>query len=172
MNLFVSHAIESKFIAISESNQHFILLSNQDYYMCSSNYSHYCSFASPLYLANHHESCITAMYRKSNNEIKQFCQVQFSKHVTSKAVYLGKGLWTILVIKPENLKITCLDKPNKLFKINGPIKLIQLEKSCIGYADTFILPAYFESHSQMENNMGPNIELINTSLNTSQFKIW
>ena len=92
LNLSVSYAIESKFIAISESNQHFALLSDQDYYRCSGNYNHYCSFASPLYLANHHESCVMALYRKSNNEIKQFCQVQFSKHITSKAVYLGKGL--------------------------------------------------------------------------------
>ena len=59
-----------------------------------------------------------------------------------------------------------------MLKINGPIKLIQLEKSCTGYADTFILPAYFEGHSQMENNMGPSIELINTSLNAFQFQIW
>ena len=172
LNLSVSYAIESKFIAISESNQHFALLSDQDYYNCSSNYNHYCSFASFLYLANHHESCIMALYRKSNNEIKQFCQIQFSKHVTSKAVYLGKGLWTILVTKLENLKITCLDKLNKLLKISGPIKLIQLEKSCTVYADTFILAACFEGCSQMENNMGPNIELINTSLNASQFQIW
>ena len=172
LNLSVSYAIESKFIAISESNQHFALLSDQDYYKCSDNYNHYCSFASPLYLAHHHESCVMALYRKANNEIKQFCQVQFSKHITSKAVYLGKGLWTILVTKPENLKITCIDKPNKLLKINGPIKLIQLEKSCTGYADTFILPAYFEGHSQIENNMGPNIEPINTSFNASQFQIW
>ena len=172
LNLSVSYAIESKFIAISESNQHFALLSDQDYYKCSGNYNHYCSFASPLYLAHHHESCVMALYRKANNEIKQFCQVQFSKHITSKAVYLGKGLWTILVTKPENLKITCIDKPNKLLKINGPIKLIQLEKSCTGYADTFILPAYFEGHSQIENNMGPNIEPINTSFNASQFQIW
>ena len=121
LNLSVSSAIESKFSAISESNQHFALLSDQDYYRCSSNYNHYCSFASPLHLANHHESCIMALYRKSNNEIKQFCQVQFSKYVTSGAVYLCKGLWTILVTKPEILKITCLDKPNKLLKINGPI---------------------------------------------------
>ena len=83
LNLSVSYAIESKFIAIAESNQHFALLSDQDYYKCSSNYNHYCSFASPLYLANHNESCIMALYRKSNNEIKQFCQVQFSKYVTS-----------------------------------------------------------------------------------------
>ena len=116
LNLSVSYAIESKFIAISESNQHFALLSDQDYYKCSSNYNHNCSFASPLYLANHHESCIMALYRKSNNEIKQFCQIQFSKHVTSKAVYLGKGLWTILVTKPGNLKITCLDKPKNCSK--------------------------------------------------------
>ena len=172
LNLSVSYAIESKFIAISKSNQHFALLSDQDYYRYSGNYNHYCSFASPLYLANHHESCVMALYRKSNNEIEQFCQVQFSKHITSKAVYLGKGLWTILVAKPENLKITCLDKPNKLLKINGSIKLIQLEQSCTGYADTFILPAYFEGHSQIANNMGPNIELINISLNASQFQIW
>ena len=59
-----------------------------------------------------------------------------------------------------------------MLKIDGPIKLIQLEKSCTGYADTFILPAYFEGHSQIENNMGPNIELINTSFNASQFQIW
>ena len=92
LNLSVSYTIESKFIAISESSQHFALLSDQDYYKCSSNYNHYNSFASPLYLANHHESCVMALYRKSNNESKQFCQVQFSKHVTFKAVYLGKGL--------------------------------------------------------------------------------
>ena len=98
-----------------------------------------------------------AQYRKSNNEISQFYRVQFSKHVTSKVEYLGIGLWTILVTKPENLKITCLNKPNKLLKINGPIKLIQLEKSCTDYADTFILPAYFEVHSQIENNMHPNV---------------
>ena len=59
-----------------------------------------------------------------------------------------------------------------MLKINGPIKLIQLEKSCTGYADTFILPAYFEGHSQIENNMGPDTELINTSLNAFQFQIW
>ena len=58
-----------------------------------------------------------------------------------------------------------------MLKINGAIKLIQLEKYCAGYADTFILPAYFEGHSQIENNMDPNIELINTSLNASQFQI-
>ena len=50
--------------------------------------------------------------------------------------------------------------------------MVQLEKSCTGYADSFILPAYFEGHSQMNSNMGPNIELINTSLNASQFQIW
>ena len=87
-------------------------------------------------------------------------------------MYLGKGLWTLLVTQPENLKITCLDQPNKLLKITGPIKMVQLEKSCTGYADSFILPAYFEGHSQMTSNMSPNIELINTSLNASQFQIW
>ena len=50
--------------------------------------------------------------------------------------------------------------------------MVQLEKSCTGYADSFILPAYFEVHSQINNNMGPNIDLINTSLNASQFQIW
>ena len=103
LNLSVSYGIESIFIAISETNQHFALLSDQDYYKCSSNYNPYCSFASSLYLANHHESCIMALYRKLNNEIKQFCQVHFSKHVTAKAVYLDKGLRTILVTEPKNL---------------------------------------------------------------------
>ena len=45
-----------------------------------------------------------ALYRKSKSEIQQFCQIQFSKHIVSTAVYLGKGLWTILVTEPENLK--------------------------------------------------------------------
>ena len=117
-------------------------------------------------MANHHQSCIMALYRKSKSEIQQFCQIQFSKHIVSTAVYLGKGLWTILVTEPENLKITCIGRPNRLLKITGPIKMVQLEKSCTGYADSFILPAYFEGHSQINNNMGPNIDLINTSLNT------
>ena len=140
LNLSVSYAIESNFIAISESNQHFALLSDQDYYKCSGNYNHYCSFASPLYLAHHHESCVMVLYRKVNNEIKQFCQVQFSKHITSKAVYLGKGQWTILVKKPENLKITCIDKPNKLLKINGPIKLIHLKN----LVQVMLTPSFYQ----------------------------
>ena len=172
VNLSVSYVVEAMYVAISESHQYFAILTDQDYYKCASNYNHYCSFESPLYLANHHQSCVMALYRKSNSEIQQFCQVQFSKHIRSTAVYLGKGLWTLLVTQPENLKITCLDQPNKLLKITGPIKMVQLEKSCTGYADSFILPAYFEGHSQMTSNMGPNIELINTSLHASQFQIW
>ena len=173
LNLSVSYVLENNFIAISESIQHFALLTNQDYYKCAINYNHYCSFENPLYLANHHQSCIMALYRKSKSEIQQFCQIQFSKHIVSTAVYLGKGLWTILVTEPENhLKITCIGRPNRLLKITGSIKMVQLEKSCTGYADSFILPAYFEGHSQINNNMGPNIDLINTSLNASQFQIW
>ena len=109
-----------------------------------------------------------ALYRKSKSEIQQFCQIQFSKHIVSTAVYLGKGLWTILVTEPKNLKITCIGRPDK---ITGPIKMVKLEKSCTGYADFFILPAYFEGHSQI-NNMGPNTDPINTPLNASQFQIW
>lgn len=77
-----------------------------------------------------------------------------------------------LVTEPKSLKITCMGRPNRLLKITGPIKRVQLENSCTGHADSFILPAYFEGHSQINNNMQPNIDLINSSLNASTFQIW
>ena len=72
--------------------------------------------------------CLFALFRQSPDDIERLCRLEISE-MTSHAIQLDGETFRILVTKPTQLHISCIEGENKIVTIEG-VYLLKLTKNC------------------------------------------
>ena len=131
----------TKYIAIDETQIHFIALNEKQYDNCiqitSTNII--CKQEQPTAMANNLDNCELKLFTNSR-EVPKNCDKRIISSDQCIFVQLNNGKeWLFVAPKTETVTINCKLQPNPLhIDITGTGKL-SLDNTCIGYTNHFIL---------------------------------
>ena len=114
-------------------------------------------------------SCVTALYAKNNQAIKEQCSLVISlMPCTYTPIAVTSNLWIIpskLQAKESMVTIICPDKATSTVYLQQPFHILRLSPACSTTSRYLHLPPHYENHSMVMNVSlyTDNINAINIS---------
>ena len=125
------------------------------YRACQHANRQFCRMDAPFQPLTNLPSCITALYAKNNQAIKERCSLVIS-HMphTFICIAVTSNLWIILS-NPQTLgstmTIICPDKATSTEPLQKPFHILGLSPACSTTSRYFHLPPCYEDHSMVMN---------------------
>lgn len=159
-NEFIYIQPTSEYFAIDNNNQHYLIISNNDFKDCKFNVKIYvCKQKQPVYLTHNNDNCESKLLQNLNH-IPSNCEVRIIK-ISNNIFHQLKNSnsWLFLLTNPENIVINCKHSKDTIdLKLNN-LGLISLRKDCRAFSKSVILLARRTFSSKINKNFIPLINL-------------
>ena len=121
-------------------------------------------------------SCITALYAKNIQAIKELCSLSISHAPgTLIPVAVTSNLW-IIPSNPETLRsaiwIICPHKVTSTVPLQQPFNILSLYPACSATSRYFHLPPHYKDHTIMINVSLDTANINAITISTLDFRIW
>lgn len=159
-----TYQTESKYFAMDVNRTYYMYPSEQEVTLCQSTHGTWCRLTSALYSAKHAPTCLTSIYLKKNELIKELCQVRFETKATPSAILLKPRVWVVSVPETTTGHQVCLTGQRPLV-VNPPYTILTLPPSCLAYlGDTLYLPPSATFSSQVDSALLERYPFLNPYL--------
>ena len=112
--------MEGMFISISTA---------LDIKLCLITNGHLCMFDQALYLVEHTNWCIYALFINDKNQIKRNCLLKTLNQTTNLAYSLDGYLWAISALAAEKLQVRCV-MGTHVITIKPPLQIMDIGNGC------------------------------------------
>lgn len=160
-NKYVFIQPSTKFLAINEVRQRYLLISENQFDKCISydEFNYICKQQQPIYLTHNHEMCEVRLFH-STEYVPDNCDkriVQLENSIWNQLT--TSNTWLFVLVQPEKITLTCNEKVyNVLVKGVGSIKLVE---QCKVFTEAAMLIAHATfSSTMLDNQFIPSVNLI------------
>ena len=114
----ISNTEENK-LAVMKDNKYATILSETEFIKCTLAQGHFCNLNTALNHIDSNLMCLTAIFLKDKNKIKNQCKLSVTNITGPQANYLDWGNWVISVNDPTQMEIRYSDHTHiKTFHFN------------------------------------------------------
>ena len=117
LNKSVIYNIEKNNLVVTKDNKYAIILSDTEFIKFNLAQGHFCNLNTTLNHIDLNLMCLTAIFLKDNNKIKNQCKLAVTNITGPQPNYLDQSNWAISVTKHTQMENKCSDHThNKHFK--------------------------------------------------------
>ena len=97
----------------------------------------WCKFTSPMYSTVHSPSCISSVFLKKSEQIKELCEVETSLQKTPYAAHWKEHVWILSILKTTSVFINCVIKEERQV-IHPPQAQVAIPPGCSAFIGDYI----------------------------------
>ena len=175
-NLSAQYKINHRYIGVTYDETKAVAIMDQQYIACPHANGQFCRINAPFQPLMTPPSCITALYAKNDQAIREQCSLSISHALhTFMPVAVASNLW-VIPSNPETLgskvMIICPDKATNTVPLQQPFKILRVSLACSATSSYFNLPLHYEDHTIMMNISLDTANINAVNISTLDFRIW
>ena len=136
----VEYELEGKYLAVLIHGMYVTIPHATDIKLCKMSQGHLCMLNHALYVVDHVEWCLYAIFTNSLEKIKSNCIVKPTPHSTNLAHSLDGYLWAVSSVAAEKLQIRCV-QDTSVVTIHPPLRIIDMGNGCEAFSPNIYIPA-------------------------------
>ena len=143
LHVHVQYEIENSYLATIMDGMFITLPTALDFKLFLMTNGHLCMFKQALYLVEHTDWCIYALFINDEKQIERNCFLKTINHTTNLAYSLDGYLWAISSLAAEKLQIRCVME-TRVIMIKPPLQIVDIGNGCKAYSTSIYIPAKLE----------------------------
>lgn len=158
--------LETTAIAVNTERTQFVILNREEFMKCNLVLVPFCDIRSAIYRLSDSNLCVTSLFRKDKEKVKQNCKIKVTTHVLEpNAKYFKDGLWLISSLNNMTFTMVCPGPETSVIKTKAPLDVIKINQSCSGYTDKLVLTTHYfrETKYYLRDPLTPLLEIKNNS---------
>ena len=121
-----------------------------DVKLCLMMNGHLCMFKQALYLVEHRNWYIYALFTNDEKQIERNCFLKTINPTTNLAYSLDGYLWAISALAAEKLQIRCVMETH-VITIKPPLQIVDISNGCEAYLASIYIPAKSELTTTLQS---------------------
>ena len=175
-NLSTQYKINHRYIEVTYDETKAVAIMDQQYIACQHANGQFCRINAPFQSLTNPPSCITALYAKNDQAIREQCSLSISHApCTFVPVAVTSNLW-IIPPNPQILgsAITIIfpDTVTSILPLQQTFCILKLSPACSATSRYFHLPLHYEDHTRMINISLDTTNINGINISTLDFRIW
>ena len=151
--LVAKYDLEGSALVIDDRRDKFAILSEYEANLCVTS-PELCTFVGPLYSVENSNKCIVNLFLNKTDAIYTSCSARvYLRSQLPIAQYISDGSWFITTSEPMQFAVVCENTKEgepETISIEGPIGVVNLEKSCSAHSGRISLPAHHTGESTID----------------------
>ena len=143
LNVHVQYELEGTYFATMMESMFISLPTALDVKLCLVTNGHLCMFYQAIYLVEHTNWCIYALFINDKDRIKRDCFLRTLNQTTNLAHSLDGYLWAVSALVAEKLQIQCVMETH-IITIKPPLQIVDVGNGCKAYSASIYIPAKSE----------------------------
>ena len=143
LNVHVQYELEGSYLVMRMESMFISLPTALDVKLCLVTNGHLCMFDQALYLVEHTNWCIYALFINDRDKIKRDCFVKTLNRTTNLAYSLDGYLWTISALAAEKLQVRCVIETH-VITIKTPLQIVDIGNGYEAYSASIYIPSKSE----------------------------
>ena len=173
LNVHVQYELERTYLVTMMDGRFISLPTALDVKLCLVTNGHLCMFNQALYLVEHTNWCIYALFVNDKNKIKRDCFLKTLNQTTNLAYSLDGYLWAISALAAEKLQVRCVMETH-IITIKPPLQIVDIGNGCEAYSASFYIQAKSELMTTLQSVTRSQffLEYNFNYTNVSNFLVW
>ena len=173
LHVHVQYEIEGSYLATVMDGMFVTLPTALNVRLCLMTNGHLCMFNQALYLVEHMNWCIYALFINNKNQIQSNCLLRTINQTTNLAYSLDGYLWAISALATEKQQIRCIMETH-VITIKPPLQIVDIGNGCKAYAASIYILAKSELTTTLQSITRSQFSLDYNFkyTNMSNFLIW
>ena len=149
LNVHAQYELEGAYFVMMESM--FISLpTTLDVKLCLVTNGNLCMFDQALYLVEHTNWCIYALFINDKDKIKRDCFLKTLNWTTNLVYSLDRYLWVVSALAAEKLQVRCVMETH-VITIKPPLQIMEIGNGCKAYSTSIYIPAKSELTATLQS---------------------
>ena len=141
LHVHAQYEIENSYLATIMDGMFITLPTALDVKVCLMTNGHLCMFKQALYLVEHTNWCIYALFINDEKQIERNCILRTINRTTNLAYSLDGYLWAISALVTEKLQIRCVMETHVIMI---KLQIVDIGNGCKAYSASIYIPAKSE----------------------------
>ena len=173
LHVHVQYGIENSYLATIIDGMIITLPTALDVKLCLMTNGYLCMFKQALYLVEHTNWCIYALFINNEKQIERNCFLKTINQPTNLAYSLDGYLWAISALATEKLQIGCFMETH-VITIKPPLQIVDIGNGCEAYSARIYIPAKSELTTALQSVKQSQffLDYNFNYTNVSNFLIW
>ena len=173
LHVHAQYEIENSYLATVMDGMFITLPTALDVKLCLMTNGHLCMFKQALYLVEHTNWCIYALFINDEKQIERNCILKTMNWTSNLAYSLDGYLWAISALATEKLQIRCVMETHVL-TIKPPLQIVGIGNGCEAYSASIYIPAKSELTTTLQSVTQSQffLDYNFNYTNVSNFLIW
>ena len=173
LHVHVQYEIENSYLATVMDGMIITLPTALDVKLCLMTNGHLCMFKQALYLVEHTNWCIYALFINNEKQIERNCNLKTINRTTNLAYSLDGYLWALSALATEKLQIRCVMETCAI-TIKPPLQIVDIGNGCEAYSASIYIPAKSELTTALQSVTQSQffLDYNFNYTNVSNFLIW
>ena len=150
LHVHAQYELESSYLATVIDGMFITLPTALDVRLCLMMNGHLCMFKQALYLVEHMNWCIYALFINDEQQIEKNCFLKTINCTTNLAYSLDVYLWAISALAAEKLQIRCVMETHVIM-IKPPLQIVDIGNGCEAYSASIYIPAKSELTTTLQS---------------------
>ena len=150
LHVHAQYEIENSYLATIMDGMFITLPTALDVKLCLMTNGHLCMFKQALYLVEHTNWCIYALFINDEKQIERNCILKTINQTTNLAYSLDGYLWDISALATEKLQIRCVMETH-VITIKPPLQIVDIGNGCKAYSASIYIPATSELTTTLQS---------------------
>ena len=143
LNVHVQYELEGTYFVTMMESMFISLPTSLDVELCLVTNGHLCMFDQALYLVEHTNWCIYALFINDRDRIKRDCSLRTLNQTTNLAYSLDGYLWAVCALAAEKLQIRFMMETH-ILTIKLPLQIVDIGNGCEAYSASIYILAKSE----------------------------
>ena len=150
LHVHTQYEIEGMYLATVMDGMVITLPTALDVKLCLMMNGHLCMFKQALYLVEHMNWCIYALFINDEQQIEKSCFLKTINCTTNLAYSLDGYLWAISALAAEKLQIRCVME-TRVIMIKPHLQIVDIGNECEAYSASIYIPAKSELTTTLQS---------------------
>ena len=150
LHVHAQYEIENSYLATVMDGMFITLPTALDVKLCLMMNGHLCMFKQALYLVEHTNWCIYALFINDEKQIERNCILKTINQTTNLAYSLDGYLWAISALATKKLQIRCVMETH-VITIKPPLQIVDIGNGCEAYSASIYIPAKSELTTTLQS---------------------
>ena len=150
LRVHVQYEIATTYLATIMDGMFITLPTALDVKLCLMMNRHLCMFKQALYLVEHTNWCIYALFINDEKQIERNCILRTINQTTNLAYSLDGYLGAISALATEKLQIRCVME-TRVITIKPPLQIVDIGNGCKAYSASIYIPAKSELTTTLQS---------------------